>query len=69
MDYPAELGGFPTAIPQNEPLTALIRPLLRVDAAFDEICKAAGELRSDLVITATCGHTGLKHVLLGGTAE
>lgn len=84
--YPAELGGFPTVIPQNEPPTALIherleaearliptamrsRSLLRVGAAFDEICKAARELRSDLVIIATHGHTGLKHVLLGSTAE
>jgi nucleotide-binding universal stress UspA family protein len=45
------------------------RSLIRVGPAFDEVCKAARELRSDLIIIATRGHTGLKHVLLGSTAE
>lgn len=45
------------------------RPLIRVGAAFDEVCKTAGELKSDLIIIATHGHTGLKHALLGSTAE
>jgi nucleotide-binding universal stress UspA family protein len=85
--YPAELGGIPTVIPQNEPPADLIqdrldaeakrlipegmrrRPLIRVGAAFDEVCKAASELKIDLIIIATHGRTGLKHMVLGSTAE
>jgi nucleotide-binding universal stress UspA family protein len=45
------------------------RTLLRTGAAFDEICRAARDVKADLIIIATHGHTGLKHVLLGSTAE
>lgn len=37
--------------------------------AHHEICLLAGRLGADLIVTATRGHTGLKHVLLGSTAE
>jgi nucleotide-binding universal stress UspA family protein len=37
--------------------------------AFDEICRLAQTLPSDLVVMPTHGHTGLKHVFLGSTAE
>jgi nucleotide-binding universal stress UspA family protein len=43
--------------------------LVRVGAPFDEICTAAKELHIDLILIATHGYTGLKHVLLGSTAE
>ena len=36
---------------------------------FDEICRFAQELPADLVVMPTHGHTGLKHVFLGSTAE
>lgn len=36
---------------------------------FDEICRIARQIPADLMVTATHGHTGLKHVLLGSTAE
>jgi nucleotide-binding universal stress UspA family protein len=36
---------------------------------WDEITRAAEELNTDLIIIATHGHTGLKHVVLGSTAE
>ena len=36
------------------------------DAAIDELAR---ELRSDLIVMATRGNTGLKHVLLGSVAE
>jgi nucleotide-binding universal stress UspA family protein len=36
---------------------------------FDEIAKAATEWEADLIVIATHGYTGLKHVLLGSTAE
>lgn len=47
----------------------LDRTLVRVGTAFDEICSAAGELRADLIIISTHGYTGIKHALLGSTAE
>jgi nucleotide-binding universal stress UspA family protein len=43
--------------------------LVRHGIPFDEIVKAARALKTDLIIIATHGHTGLKHVLLGSTAE
>jgi nucleotide-binding universal stress UspA family protein len=36
---------------------------------FDEIAKAAKAWDADLIVIATHGYTGLKHVLLGSTAE
>jgi nucleotide-binding universal stress UspA family protein len=37
--------------------------------AFHEICRLAQKIPADLIVTATHGRTGLKHVLLGSTAE
>ena len=34
-----------------------------------EICHAAQEMRADLIVIATHGYTGLKHLWLGSTAE
>ena len=36
---------------------------------FEEICRLASELQIDLIVTATRGRTGLKHLALGSTAE
>ncbi len=36
---------------------------------FLEICALCEELGIDLVVMATHGHTGLKHLVLGSTAE
>ena len=36
---------------------------------FEEICRLARERSIDLIITATRGNTGLKHLVLGSTAE
>lgn len=38
-------------------------------AAYQEICELAREIKADLIVLATRGHTGLKRVLLGSTAE
>lgn len=46
-----------------------VRPLTRLGRPFTEITDAAKELKVDLIILATHGYTGLKHVLLGSTAE
>jgi universal stress protein A len=45
------------------------RTVVRIGAAYDEICRVAEELAIDVIIIATHGHTGLKHALLGSTAE
>jgi nucleotide-binding universal stress UspA family protein len=42
---------------------------LRIGKPFHEITLAAREQAVDLIVTATHGHTGVKHVLLGSTAE
>jgi nucleotide-binding universal stress UspA family protein len=36
---------------------------------FEEICKLARELDVDLIVLPTRGHSGLKHIALGSTAE
>ena len=38
-------------------------------SAFHEICKLAREISADLIVMPTHGHTGLKRVFLGSTAE
>ena len=43
--------------------------LVRHGTPFHEISQAAAVLKSDLIVIATHGYTGLKHVLLGSTAE
>jgi len=36
---------------------------------FEEICRIASEQKIDLIVAATRGNTGVKHLLLGSTAE
>src|SRR5689334_13905417 len=43
--------------------------LVRLGAPYLEITAAARELKVDLLVIATHGYTGLKHVVLGSTAE
>ncbi len=45
------------------------KTLVRFGRSFHEIAEAARTLKVDLIIIATHGHTGLKHVLLGSTTE
>jgi nucleotide-binding universal stress UspA family protein len=42
---------------------------LQVGHAGQQICERAGDLGADLIVTSTHGTTGLKHVLIGSTAE
>ena len=37
--------------------------------AYDAVCQLARKLKTDLIVTTTRGHTGLRHVFLGSTAE
>ena len=46
-----------------------VRAITRLGRPFMEIAEAARELGVDLIILGTHGYTGLKHVLLGSTAE
>jgi len=46
-----------------------VKVMTRLGRPYMEITDAAKELGVDLIILATHGHTGLKHVLLGSTAE
>ena len=36
---------------------------------FNEVCNVAGTINADLIVISTHGRTGLKHVVLGSTAE
>lgn len=45
------------------------KTLVRFGRSFHEIAEAARARKSDLIIIATHGHTGLKHALLGSTTE
>jgi universal stress protein A len=46
-----------------------IVPVVRIGRAWQQVVEVAAQRKSDLIITATHGHTGLKHVLLGSVAE
>ena len=46
-----------------------ISVVVRDGKPFQEICHAAETLGADLIVLTTHGHTGLKHVWLGSTAE
>jgi len=45
------------------------KTLVRQGRSFHEIVDAARTLKMDLIIISTHGYTGLKHALLGSTAE
>ena len=41
----------------------------RIGTAYEEICATAQEVKADLIVIATHGHTGYRHIFLGSTAE
>ena len=43
--------------------------VVRLGRAWQEVVEIAKEMKSDLIILATHGYTGLKHALLGSVAE
>jgi universal stress protein A len=58
------------AIASNEIKTRVpVKTEVRVGRPYEEIVKFAKEMQIDLIIIATHGYTGLKHVFLGSTTE
>jgi nucleotide-binding universal stress UspA family protein len=54
-----------TAIAESIPA----RTIVRVGKPFIEIINLADREAADIIIMATHGHTGVEHILFGGTAE
>lgn len=46
-----------------------IRTELRDGEAYEQVLACARENKADVIVMGTHGHTGLKHALLGSTAE
>lgn len=46
-----------------------VRTELRDGEAYEQVLACAKEAGADLIVLGTHGHTGLKHALLGSTAE
>lgn len=46
-----------------------VKSEVRFGRAFKSVCDVAQEQKADLIVIGTHGFTGLKHVLLGSTAE
>ncbi|MGH8092020.1 MAG: universal stress protein, partial [Chthoniobacterales bacterium] len=76
-DYPPLLAAAETAArtQMEELVTGVAREGVAVDGtlenghAGEQICARAREFRVELIVTSTHGRTGLKHTLLGSTAE
>jgi len=62
----AHLDGLATKLVPRE---LLERTLVREGSAYHEITSAARTLKIDLIVIATHGHSGLRRVLIGSTAE
>jgi nucleotide-binding universal stress UspA family protein len=70
--------GFPVG-PMKKELNALAKKMLEpellkdviveVGTAFEVIANVARDCEADLIVITTHGHTGLKHVFMGSTAE
>ena len=54
-----------TKIPADVPVDIAVRH----NFVFDGIVEVAREIHADLIITTTHGYTGLKHLMVGSTAE
>lgn len=57
------------ALANKRGLTPVICHVLTGLSVFDEICRLAKKIPADLIVMPTHGHTGLKHLFLGSTAE
>ena len=58
------------ALAQKEiPATLPASPVIRHGTPWEEITGAATDHQADLIVIGTRGYSGIKHVLLGSTAE
>ena len=57
----------PPARDQEGPVS--VETVVRLGQPCEEIVNAAKAANADIIVNATHGHTGLKHVLLGSTTE
>jgi nucleotide-binding universal stress UspA family protein len=78
LAVPAPLGGEHLAAVQAQlaeirtkriPEDLPVKTIVRHNFIFDGILEAARETSADLIITSTHGLTGLRHLLMGSTAE
>jgi universal stress protein A len=85
MVYPADFGYPPTVLDTLDDtvrrqiqerlgrlasgISGKVKHLIRLGQPYHEITTTAKELDMDLIIISTHGRTGLKHVLMGSTAE
>ncbi len=53
----------------SKPIGVKISAVVRNGSPYEAICEAARTLNADLIVLTTHGHTGLKKVWLGSTAE
>jgi len=51
------------------PAEVSVETAVRHNFVFEGILEVAREIQADLIITTTHGYTGLKHMLIGSTAE
>ncbi len=57
-------------VPKEAPLAQVpYRVAIGQGGPVDEIIRLAAEEKADLIVIATHGHTGLKHLLMGSVAE
>jgi nucleotide-binding universal stress UspA family protein len=63
----ADLAAMAVSLRESAEVSA--SAVVREGTPFDEICKAARSLGADLIVLTTHGHTGLKRIWLGSTAE
>ncbi|MBI3879932.1 MAG: universal stress protein [Verrucomicrobia bacterium] len=64
-----EIRGRLDALAKDLGKTVKADTVLRLGRSWREICDAAKAADTDLLIIATHGYTGIKHALLGSTAE
>jgi universal stress protein A len=58
-----------TLAAEVSPKAGTVRQMVRTGRAPWEIVRLAKEVEADLIVITTHGYTGLKHVLMGSTAE
>lgn len=72
IDYPKQLGTFERKLAElakELPPGSVARSIVREGLPVDDIVSVAKELRTDLIVISSHGHSGIRRVLFGSTAE